>query len=191
MNFQAQSHGINVNPLAVIPKGVPPPPLGMVAMLATVPLLANGIASFLLVPLSIAVGRRPVLLFAGACAWAGGLWAGLSTSLNQHLAARAIQGLGAGAMEALIPLIIQDVVFIHQRNKAMSAIVSSQVCDSRQLLNFIPSATHSLMVFAELHHRWPWHRRSLHCCQLHLEVALFHHIRLWIPGLDPLDSPPA
>lgn len=35
-------------------------------------------------------------------------------------------GLGAGAVEALIPLIVQDMVFIHQRNKAMSAVVSSQ-----------------------------------------------------------------
>jgi MFS family permease len=29
-------------------------------------------------------------------------------------------------VEALIPLIIQDLVFIHERNRAMSAIVSSQ-----------------------------------------------------------------
>ncbi len=95
-------------------------------MLATIPLLSNGIASYFLVPLSIALGRRPILLLVGACAWAGGLWAGLSSSLEEHLVARAVQGLGAGAVEALIPLIIQDMVFIHQRNKAMSTIVSSQ-----------------------------------------------------------------
>jgi MFS family permease len=29
-------------------------------------------------------------------------------------------------VEALIPLILQDMVFIHQRNKAMAAVVSSQ-----------------------------------------------------------------
>lgn len=115
-----------VSPLAVLPPGVPPPDIEHVAMLATIPLISNGIASYFMVPLSIAIGRRPVILFAGICAWAGGLWAGMSTSLNSHLAARAVQALGAGAVEALIPLIIQDMVFIHQRNRAMSAIVSSQ-----------------------------------------------------------------
>jgi MFS family permease len=110
----------------VLPIGVQPPDLTRIALLATLPLLANGMASYLLVPLSIAVGRRPVLLLAAACAWAGGLWAGFSPSLTQHLAARSLQGLGAGAVEALIPLVVQDMVFIHQRNKAMAAIVSSQ-----------------------------------------------------------------
>lgn len=96
-------------------------------MLATIPLITNGIASYFLVPLSIAIGRRPVLLLTAVLAWAGGLWAGLSTSLDSHLAARAMMGLGAGAVEALIPLIVQDMVFIHQRNRAQSAIVASQV----------------------------------------------------------------
>jgi MFS family permease len=100
--------------------------VGKITLLATIPQITNGIASYLLVPLSIGIGRRPVLLLAAAAAWAGGLWAGFSTSIDQHLVARAVQGLGAGAVEALIPLIIQDMVFIHQRNKAMSAIVASQ-----------------------------------------------------------------
>ena len=89
-----------------------------------------------------------MLILAGACAWIGGLIAATSSSLETHLAARAMQvswyisavsskkrgtdncgrgqGLGAGTVEALIPLILQDMVFIHQRNKAMAAVVSSQ-----------------------------------------------------------------
>ncbi|KAF2995290.1 hypothetical protein E8E14_002233 [Neopestalotiopsis sp. 37M] len=127
VDFVANSHGsINFNPLSVVPPGVVPADIGQVSLLATIPLLANGIASYFLVPLSIAIGRRPVLLFTGALAWIGGLWAGLSTSLESHMAARALQGLGAGAVEALIPLIVQDIMFIHQRNKAMSAVISSQ-----------------------------------------------------------------
>lgn len=126
-DFVANSHGnANFNPISVVPAGVVPADLGKVSMLATVPLLTNGLASYLLVPLSIAIGRRPVLLLTGMLAWIGGLWAGFSTSLNQHLMARALQGLGAGAVEALIPLIVQDMMFIHKRNKAMSAVVSSQ-----------------------------------------------------------------
>jgi MFS family permease len=97
-----------------------------VALLASLPLLVNGVSSFLLVPLSIGIGRRPVLLFAGVMAWSGGLWAGFSTSLESHLAARCFQGLGAGAVDALIPLIVQDMMFIHKRNKAVASISASQ-----------------------------------------------------------------
>ena len=127
-DFQKISGGsaAGVNPFAILPPGVIPVDIVKITMLATIPQLTNGIASYLLVPLSIAIGRRPILLFAGACAWVGGFWAAMSNSLDEHIAARAIQGLGAGALEALIPLIIQDMVFIHQRNKAMSTIVSSQ-----------------------------------------------------------------
>lgn len=129
VNFVAASggKGAQLNPFAVIPPGVTPPSLEKVTMLITIPLITNGIASYFLVPLSIAIGRRPVLLVTAVLAWAGGLWAGFSTSLDSHLAGRAVMGLGAGAVEALIPLIVQDMVFIHQRNKAQSAIVASQV----------------------------------------------------------------
>ncbi|KAH9887514.1 major facilitator superfamily transporter [Xylariomycetidae sp. FL2044] len=100
--------------------------LQRVALLVTVPYVGNGLASYLLVPLSIAVGRRPVLLLTAALAWAGGLWAGCSGSLAAHTAARLLQGLGAGAVEALLPLVAQDLVFIHQRNRALAAILTSQ-----------------------------------------------------------------
>lgn len=103
------------------------PPIWKVSLLASLPLLTNGISSYFLVPASIAVGRRPVLLFCGIMAWVGGYWAGVSQSLGSHLAARCFQALGAGAVEALIPLIVQDLVFIHQRNRAMSAIWAAQV----------------------------------------------------------------
>jgi MFS family permease len=115
---------VNLNPLAPL-AALGGPPLYKVALLSSLPFLVNGISSYLLVPLSIAVGRRPVLLLAGALAWTGGLWAGFSTSLNSHLAARCFQGLGAGAVEALIPLIVQDIMFIHKRNTAISSISAS------------------------------------------------------------------
>ena len=48
------------------------------------------------------------------------------TELGFPLAARCLQGIGAGAVETLIPLIVQDVMFIHQRNRAMSTIWAAQ-----------------------------------------------------------------
>ncbi|KAI6351107.1 hypothetical protein MCOR25_010137 [Pyricularia grisea] len=126
VDFTDRSRGPPGSPLTVLPKGVRPPDLGRITLLVTIPLMTNGIASYFLVPLSIAVGRRPILLLASTCAWAGGIWAAMSTSLNSHLAARALQGLGAGAVEALIPLVVQDMFFLHQRNTWMSVVVSSQ-----------------------------------------------------------------
>jgi MFS family permease len=85
-----------------------------------------GIANLFLIPLAIAVGRRPVVLGCGVLALAGAGWAGASQSLNSHIAARCFQALGAGTVECLIPFIIQDVVHFHQRNTAVSAVFAMQ-----------------------------------------------------------------
>ncbi|KAI3395996.1 hypothetical protein diail_567 [Diaporthe ilicicola] len=116
----------NPNPLAIIPPGVKPVSLAQVSLLVTIPLLSNGFATYLLVPLSTAIGRRPVLILTSTLAWASGFWAGVSTSLNEHIVARVFHGLGSGAVEALLPLIVQDIMFIHQRNKAVTVIVAAQ-----------------------------------------------------------------
>jgi len=116
---------VNLNALSALSQ-LGGPPLHQVALLSSLPLLVNGVSSYLLVPLSIAIGRRPVLLAAGVAAWAGGLAAGFSRGLVPHIAARCVMGLGAGAVEALIPLIVQDLMFIHERNRAVAAIAASQ-----------------------------------------------------------------
>ena len=81
------------------------PPTWQVSLLATAPMIINGLASWVLVPLSIAVGRRPIILLCGALAWTGGIWAATSTTLSSHIGARCFQGIGAGTIDALIPLI--------------------------------------------------------------------------------------
>ncbi|KAJ4394047.1 hypothetical protein N0V93_003264 [Gnomoniopsis smithogilvyi] len=116
----------NPDPTALIPPGASGVSLSQISLLATIPLLSNGFATYLLVPLSTAVGRRPVLILTSTLAWTSGFWAGASTSLYSHIGARVFHGLGSGAVEALIPLIIQDLLFIHQRNKAMAAVFAAQ-----------------------------------------------------------------
>lgn len=118
---------VNLNPLKLL-AGLGGPPLWKISLLASLPLLTNGISSYFLVPLSISIGRRPVLLACGVMAWSGGFGAAVSRSLESHIAARCVQAVGAGAVEALIPLMIGDLVFIHQRNRAMSFVWSTQVC---------------------------------------------------------------
>jgi MFS family permease len=118
---------LNLDPVSFLTAGNHGPPLWKISLISSLPLLTNGLSGYLLVPLSIAIGRRPVIIGCGLLAWVGGLWAGSSQSLDSHLAARAVQGLGAGAVEALIPLMVQDMVFLHQRNRAISSIWASQV----------------------------------------------------------------
>ncbi|KAK1452395.1 major facilitator superfamily transporter [Colletotrichum cuscutae] len=114
------------NPLAIVPSGVTPVSLTSVSLLATIPMLSNGVATYLLVPLTAAIGRRPVLILTSAFSWGGGFWAGYSKSLTSHIAARVFHGLGSGAVEALLPLIVQDMMFLHKRNKAVASIIASQ-----------------------------------------------------------------
>jgi MFS family permease len=102
------------------------PPIWRTFLLASLPVLMIGICNIFFVPLAITFGRRPVILTTGAIAIAAAVWAGHSTSLNSHLGARAIQALGAGTVESLIPFVISDMVFLHQRNKGISLIFAAQ-----------------------------------------------------------------
>ncbi|KAI9699573.1 MAG: hypothetical protein M1820_007071 [Bogoriella megaspora] len=138
---------VDPNPVSAL-SSLGGPPIWRVYLLTSLPLLTNGLSNYFLVPLAIAVGRRPVLLLCGALAWAGSLWAGSSTSLNSHIAARCVQGLGAGTVEALVPLVVQDFVFIHRRNTAISAVWSWQAAIIVSIGLGAPYA------IAELNWRW-------------------------------------
>ncbi|KAK6221892.1 hypothetical protein LQW54_001112 [Pestalotiopsis sp. IQ-011] len=116
----------NINVLDLLSTLEAEMPLWRVNLLATLPIIVNGAACFFLVPLAEAVGRRPVLLICGVATWAGGFMAAASTSFGYHLAARCVQAFGVGAVEALIPLILQDIMFIHQRGKVLATFAASQ-----------------------------------------------------------------
>ncbi|RDL33935.1 uncharacterized protein BP5553_08303 [Venustampulla echinocandica] len=73
------------------------PSLAEVNRLASLPVLIVGLSNYVLVPLSIAIGRRPVICLCGLLAWTCTLWAGLSQSLNSHLAGLITLPLGIGS----------------------------------------------------------------------------------------------
>ena len=62
-------------------------------------------------------GRRPVFQFAIVTFLIGSFAAGAATSMNQLIAFRAIQGLGAGGLMALTFVIIGDIVSPRDRGK--------------------------------------------------------------------------
>ncbi|KAM3514700.1 hypothetical protein MY11210_001671 [Beauveria gryllotalpidicola] len=104
----------------------PGPPIWKIYLLASLPILMMGVTNFVLIPLAIATGRRNVLLVTGVVALAGCVGSGFSTSLETHLLCRVIQAVGAGTIESLIPFILQDIIFYHQRNAAISVVFATQ-----------------------------------------------------------------
>lgn len=116
-----------VNPLDALSSIPGAQPLSRVNLLVSLPMLVIGLSNYVLVPATAAFGRRAVMIFCGVLSTACTLWAGFSTSLESHLAARCLQGLGAGCVETVIRLIIQDITFLHQRSSYLGTIWAFQV----------------------------------------------------------------
>src|SRR5512143_4089073 len=66
-------------------------------------------------------GRKPVILFGIGLFLAGSVGCGTATSMTQLIAFRAIQGLGAGAMQPMTLTILGDMFSIEQRARLQAA----------------------------------------------------------------------
>ncbi|KAJ6456450.1 major facilitator superfamily domain-containing protein [Mycena sanguinolenta] len=82
---------------------------------------AYGIASTVLIPLSGGlaeiIGRRPVILFSIALFGIGGVVGGAARNMNMLIAARTVQGAGAGGVFSLTQIILSDMVTLEERGK--------------------------------------------------------------------------
>src|ERR1700712_1321372 len=107
------------------PKFPNAPSTQAISMLGSLPGLFIGVSNFVSIPMAEAIGRRPVMLFLSALSFVVLPWAATSKSLQSHLAARCIQALGTGAVESLVPLILQDMSFIYERNKFIASLWAS------------------------------------------------------------------
>ncbi|WP_322496064.1 MFS transporter, partial [Chloroflexus sp.] len=67
--------------------------------------------------LSDLFGRRPVYMAAIAIFSLGSLWCGLATTMPALIAARALQGVGAGGLLPLAFIIVGDIFTLDQRAK--------------------------------------------------------------------------
>ncbi|KAI8628195.1 putative MFS transporter [Xylariaceae sp. FL1651] len=79
-----------------------------------------GYANFLIVPAANVFGRRPVILVCGAVCILANVWQGLVTSFPSFIGARVISGLGAAANESIMPMVVADLLFLHQRGSSMA-----------------------------------------------------------------------
>lgn len=95
-------------------------PIPQVNLLFGVAAIVLGYANFLIVPLANVYGRRPIILLCGVVCILANIWQALVTSFPSFLAARVISGLGAAANESLMPMVISDLLFVHQRGRSMA-----------------------------------------------------------------------
>ncbi|RHZ52900.1 uncharacterized protein CDV56_101396 [Aspergillus thermomutatus] len=95
--------------------------------LMTYPSLFMGIGNLIGMPIAIGVGRRIVLLVSTMILVIGAVLCALEKNYEWHLASRMVVGLAAGQSEALVPMITQEIFFLHERSKALMGQQAIQV----------------------------------------------------------------
>jgi EmrB/QacA subfamily drug resistance transporter len=71
--------------------------------------------------LSDLYGRKPLMLFGLLAFLAGSVWCGMAGSIGALIAARALQGVGAGAIQPVSMTIVGDLFSLEERAKAQGA----------------------------------------------------------------------
>ncbi|KAH7347276.1 major facilitator superfamily domain-containing protein [Plectosphaerella cucumerina] len=110
-----------------IPQGYTPED---VVFLITMPTLCIGLGNFIILPLALAYGRRPVFLVSMVILLGATIAAAVQNSYDAHLAARIIQGLATGTSESLLPLMLTEVTFLHERGRIFGLYWMVQNCVS-------------------------------------------------------------
>lgn len=89
--------------------------LPQVNMLFGAAAITLGYANFAIVPAANVFGRRPTLLVCGVICMLANIWSALVTSYDSFIGARVVSGIGAAANESIMPMVVADLMFIHQR----------------------------------------------------------------------------
>lgn len=140
MNALFRMYGATQSPDDIVGLGTYPSMVMAVGELsaykATVkaPLLTPIRGCLLLLPLAFVIGRRPAFLISVLVVFICTITAGASHSFNAHLISRVFAGIGTGATESLLPLIISDITFLDERNFFFGLYWSTQNCVNAGLL---------------------------------------------------------
>ncbi|KDE04372.1 hypothetical protein MVLG_05164 [Microbotryum lychnidis-dioicae p1A1 Lamole] len=115
-----------------------------IVQLITIPTLSMGLRNFVIMPIALSIGRRPVYLFSTVLLFLGCILAAQNTGYSFHLGTRIIIGFAAdkpqtaaflpavelltdsdvfcltGQSEALVPLMLKESFFLHERSKILA-----------------------------------------------------------------------
>ncbi|ORY08808.1 major facilitator superfamily transporter [Clohesyomyces aquaticus] len=101
----------------------PPSEATRVTDLLTYPTLFMGIGNLISMPMCVAIGRGLVFLGTLVLCVASSIWCANAKSLTSHIAGRDVFSLAAGQSEALAPMIVQEIFFLHERGRAVAWFV--------------------------------------------------------------------
>ncbi|KAL2826746.1 major facilitator superfamily domain-containing protein [Aspergillus pseudoustus] len=123
----ANSIGAITPDLTVYYSQVPNPPSSqLINQLGSFPSLFIGIGAIISVIVAQGVGTRSVLIVQAAITVAGMLWSAVSNGsdrgLRSNIAARSFMSLGVGAVESVVPLMMQSLNYLHSRNSRLALI---------------------------------------------------------------------
>jgi hypothetical protein len=102
--------------------------------LATWPAFYMGVGNLLAIPVAHAVGRRPVYLLSTIVLAFGCLWCAYSDNLNSHIAGRNVMSVAAGQAEALCPIIVQEIFYLHERGHVIAWFCALQTLGTAALI---------------------------------------------------------
>ena len=69
------------------------------------------------VPISTSFGRRPVLLASQLICFGTSIWRAKAQSYGSFMGACVVNGIGAGPAETIMPAVVADIFFLHDRGK--------------------------------------------------------------------------
>ncbi|KKA27175.1 hypothetical protein TD95_004307 [Thielaviopsis punctulata] len=101
---------------------------GQVNNLLTFNFLLLGVGNMVWVPLSVKFGKRPVVLLSMLALFAILVWTAKAKTFEELLAARCLSGFFSAAGESIVPGVISDIFFMHERGIIMSIYVMFAVC---------------------------------------------------------------
>lgn len=112
--------------------------------LITFNILFLGIGNLFWIPLSIKIGKRPVLVLSTLIFFVSSIWAAVAQSWGSLLGARIIQGFGASSSEALGASVVADLYFLHERGTKMgfyTLMIASGSAFGGLFAGFVANAT--------------------------------------------------
>jgi MFS family permease len=81
--------------------------------------LVTGYANFILVPIAEVYGRRFILIVSSFICLGAALWHGAAKSYGSFMGARILIGIGMSIGESLMPMVVSDIFFLHERGRFM------------------------------------------------------------------------
>ncbi|RBR07918.1 hypothetical protein FVER53590_07655 [Fusarium verticillioides] len=116
--------------------------------------LFTGVGFLIGIPLSTAVGRRPIVVGASVVTVLSTLWAGYAGSFLQLIAALSFQALAAGSATGVFILILIDATFIHERPSALSLFWCTGSALIKLALLILPLTTDTTMTWRCVYKAW-------------------------------------